>query len=203
MWPWGRDTAVSGTRTGSGGGAELLLLDAATGERLDRLPGFVLEEDGTRSPAYGGVVRIGTGGSVVHEVLRDDSPVHRADASGEITATADLGDINAGAVVDDVVALEDTALVPRMRGPLNTDEQQLGLVVAPFGGTVNWKTARSSCTRTATTGISATVRGISWRAWCPDRSRARAGRRFERPAECDTVSPVGGAGDGARAATGT
>ncbi|WP_143832854.1 MULTISPECIES: hypothetical protein [Nocardiopsis] len=125
-----------------GGDPELLLLDAATGERLDHLPGFVLDGDGTGSETYGGVVRIDTEGSVVHEAPRGGALIHRADASGEITATADLGDINVGTAVDDVVALEDMALVPRMRGPLNRDDQQVELAVAPFGGSVTWETAR-------------------------------------------------------------
>ncbi|WP_017572519.1 outer membrane protein assembly factor BamB family protein [Nocardiopsis halotolerans] len=124
------------------GDPELLLLDAATGERLDHLPDFMLDEDGTRSEDYGGVVRIDTEGSVVHEIPGYGALIHRADASGEITATADLGDINAETAVDDIVALEDMALIPRMRDPYDLEDQQTKVAVAPFGETVTWDTVQ-------------------------------------------------------------
>lgn len=123
----------------------LRVLDAATGERLDRLPALVADEawgrDGDYEPES--VVRVDTAGGVLRESLHDGSLFHRVDASGGITATADTGGLLGGfASTENVVALEDVVLVPRTRAPLAADDRRTEAAVAPFGESVSWDTAR-------------------------------------------------------------
>jgi outer membrane protein assembly factor BamB len=123
----------------------LRVLDAATGERIDRLPDLVADGDWGRDEDYEreSVVRADTAGGVLRESLHDGSLFHRVDASGGITATADTGSLLSGfASTENVVALEDVVLVPRTRAPLGAADRRAEVAVASFGESVSWDTAR-------------------------------------------------------------
>jgi outer membrane protein assembly factor BamB len=123
----------------------LRVLDVATGERLDHLPDLVADGEWGRTEDYerGSVVRADTEGGVLHEDLRDGSLLHRVDASGGITATADPGNLLSGlASMENVVALEDAVLIPRVPATAWGDERVVEVAVAPFGESVSHDTAR-------------------------------------------------------------
>ncbi|QUX27515.1 hypothetical protein KGD83_19645 [Nocardiopsis akebiae] len=123
----------------------LRVLDAATGERIDVLPDIVADEDWGGDEDYEpeSVVRAGTTGGVLHEDLRGGSLFHRVDASGGITATADPGDLLSGlASMENVVALEEAVVVPRVPPTAWGDERVVGVAVAPFGRSVSRDTSR-------------------------------------------------------------
>ncbi|WP_444963367.1 outer membrane protein assembly factor BamB family protein [Nocardiopsis sp. M1B1] len=123
----------------------LRVLDAATGERIDRLPELVAGGDWGRDEDYEpeSVVRADTAGGVLREDLRDGSLFHRVDASGGITATADAGDLLSGlASMENVVALEEAVVIPRVPPTAWGDERVVEVAVAPFGESVSRDTAR-------------------------------------------------------------